>query len=189
MPGSRDESLAVALRFNSTIAAAQSDVHAAKHAFRMTDGAFLPKFYLEGRATRFDNAYPYIGVTHEDYAGKVVMSWDVFRGGQDVWRRTEMAERHTEATMRHARLQRGAYESIDKAWNARTFTLTRISALTRQLEADRKTIAPLSEYELPTLSDRPVERSKSLFHGLGIAYLGALLSFCHHQLLAALNLD
>src|SRR6476646_5506395 len=141
MPGSPDESLAVALRFNSTIAAAQSDADAAKYAFRVTDGAFAPKFYLEGRATRFDNTYPYVGVTHEDYAGKVVMSWDVFRGGQDVWRRTEMAERHTEATMRHARLQRDAYESIDKAWNARTITVTRISALTRQLEADRKTIA------------------------------------------------
>ena len=146
MPGSRDESLAVALRFNSTIAAAQSDVDAAKHAFRVTDGAFVPKLYLEGRATHYDNTYPYInGVTHEDYAGKVVMSWDIFRGGQDVWRRSEMAERHTEATMRHARLQRDANESIDKAWNARTVTVTRIAALTRQLRGGPQDHSRLSE--------------------------------------------
>jgi adhesin transport system outer membrane protein len=146
MPGSRDESLAVALRFNSTIAAAQSDVDASKHAFRATDGAFVPKLYLEGRATHYDNTYPYInGVTHEDYAGKVVMSWDIFRGGQDVWRRSEMAERHTEATMRHARLQRDANESIDKAWNARTVTVAH-SALTRQLEGE--TTPPFRRYEL-----------------------------------------
>src|SRR5437763_2288888 len=83
MPGSRDEALAVAVRFNPTILAAQSDADAAKHAFRVTDGAFVPKFYLEGRATHFDNTYPYVAgtglpsVTHEDYSGKVVMSWDI----------------------------------------------------------------------------------------------------------------
>ena len=60
MPGSRDEALAVAVRFNPTIAAAQSDADAAKHAFRVTDGAFVPKFYLEGRATHYDNSYPYV---------------------------------------------------------------------------------------------------------------------------------
>src|SRR5882724_3174928 len=60
MPGSRDEALAVTLRFNSTIAAAQSDADAAKHAFRVTDGLFVPKFYLEGRATHYDNAFPYV---------------------------------------------------------------------------------------------------------------------------------
>ena len=79
----------------------------------------------------------------------MVMSWDIFRGGQDVWNRSEKAERFTEATMRHARLQRDALESIDKAWSARTVTVTRIAALVRQLEADRKTIAAFQkEYEL-----------------------------------------
>src|SRR6266849_7606055 len=60
MPGSRDESLAVAIRFNPTILAAQADADAAKHAFRVTDGAFVPTVALEGRATHFDNTYPYI---------------------------------------------------------------------------------------------------------------------------------
>src|SRR5712671_3761160 len=78
MPGTRDEALAVAIRFNPTIQAAQADADAAKHAFRVTDGAFVPKLYLEGRATHYDNAFPYInGVTHEDYSGRVVMSWDI----------------------------------------------------------------------------------------------------------------
>jgi outer membrane protein, adhesin transport system len=191
MPGSRDESLAVALRFNSTIAAAQSDVDAAKHAFRATDGAFVPKLYLEGRATHFDNTYPYInGVTHEDYAGKVVMSWDIFRGGQDVWRRSEMAERHTEATMRHARLQRDANESIDKAWNARTVTVTRIAALTRQLEADRKTIAAFQkEYELGQRSLIDLLNAENQFFNASVSLTSAraLIIFADYQLLAAMG--
>src|SRR6478735_4913463 len=191
MPGSRDESLAVALRFNSTIAAAQSDVDASKHAFRATDGAFVPKLYLEGRATRFDNSYPYInGVTHEDYAGKVVMSWDIFRGGQDVWRRSEMAERHTEATMRHARLQRDANESIDKAWNARTITVTRIAALTRQLEADRKTIAAFQkEYELGQRSLIDLLNAENQFFNASVSLTSAraVIVFADYQLLAAMG--
>ena len=191
MPGSRDESLAVALRFNSTIAAAQSDVDASKHAFRVTDGAFVPKLYLEGRATHYDNTYPYInGVTHEDYAGKVVMSWDIFRGGQDVWRRSEMAERHTEATMRHARLQRDANESIDKAWNARTVTVTRIAALTRQLEADRKTIAAFQkEYELGQRSLIDLLNAQNQFFNASVSLTSAraLIIFADYQLLAAMG--
>jgi adhesin transport system outer membrane protein len=128
MPGSRDEALAVAVRFNPTILAAQADADAAKHAFRVTDGSFAPTVALEGRATRYDNTYPYVpGVSHEDYSGRVVMSWDIFRGGQDTWKRTEMAERYTQATMAHAKLQRDALESIDKAWSARTITATRIA--------------------------------------------------------------
>src|SRR4030095_9170178 len=113
--------------FNPTIRAAQADVDAAKHAFKVTDGAFVPNIALEGRATYLANTSPYLGVTHDDYSGKVVMSWDICRGGQDVWRRSEMAERHTEATMRHARLQRDALESIDKAWSARIITATRVA--------------------------------------------------------------
>jgi adhesin transport system outer membrane protein len=196
MPASRDESLAVALRFNSTIAAAQSDVDAAKHAFKVTDGAFVPKFYLEGRATHYDNSFPYVtnpglpNVTHEDYSGKVVMTWDIFRGGQDVWNRSEKAERFTEATMRHARLQRDAYESIDKAWNARTVTLTRIAALTRQLEADRKTIAAFQkEYELGQRSLIDLLNAQNQFFNASVSLTSAraVIIFADYQLLAAMG--
>ena len=76
-------------------------------------------------------------------------TWDIFRGGQDIWRRAEFAERYEEQTMRHARLQREAFELIDKAWAARTITNDRIAALTRQIAADRRVIdAYNKEYEL-----------------------------------------
>ncbi|MBR1280151.1 TolC family outer membrane protein [Bradyrhizobium sp. AUGA SZCCT0283] len=196
MPSSRDEALAVTLRFNSTIAAAQSDADAAKHAFRVTDGAYVPKFYLEGRATHYDNSFPYVtapgsrSATHEDYSGKVVMSWDIFRGGQDVWNRSEKAERYTEATMRHARLQRDANESIDKAWNGRTITATRIAALTRQLEADRKTIAAFQkEYELGQRSLIDLLNAQNQYFNASVSLTSAraLIVFADYQLLAAMG--
>src|SRR5947207_8744099 len=191
MPSSRDESLAVAIRFNPTILAAQADADAAKHAFRVTDGAFVPTIALEGRATRFDNTYPYIqGVTHEDYSGRVVMSWDIFRGGQDVWKRSEAAERSVQATMAHARLQRDALESIDKAWNARTITRTRIADLVRQLQADRKTIAAFQkEYELGQRSLIDLLNAENQFFNASVSLTSAraLIIFADYQLLAAMG--
>src|SRR6266478_6804124 len=191
MPGSRDESLAVAVRFNPTIQAAQADADAAKHAFRVTDGAFVPTIALEGRATRYDNTYPYIqGVTHEDYSGRVVMSWDIFRGGQDVWKRSEAAERSVQATMAHARLQRDALESIDKAWGARTITRTRIADLVRQLEAGRKTIeAYKKEYEMGQRSLIDLLNAQNQYFNTSVSLTSArgVVVFADYQLLAAMG--
>src|SRR5207244_10799863 len=87
--------------------------------------------------------------TRTDVRGMVVASWDGFRGGKNTWKRAEAAERYQEQTMRHGRLQRDAFESIDKAWAARTITMERIAALIRQIAADRKVIvAYQNEYEL-----------------------------------------
>ena len=118
------------------------------------------------------------------------MSWDIFRGGQDVWRRSEKAERFTEATMRHARLQRDAYESIDKAWNARTITATRIAALTRQLEADRKTIAAFQkEYELGQRSLIDLLNAQNQYFNAAVSLTSArgVIVFADYQLLAAMG--
>src|SRR3954469_13559793 len=190
MPSTRDEALAVAVRFNPTILAAQADADAAKHAFRVTDGAFVPTLSLEGRATHSDNTYPYLGVTHDDYSGKVVMSWDVFRGGQDVWRRSEMSERYVESTARHARLQRDAIESIDKAWAARTVTVTRIAALTRQLAADKKTISAFQkEYELGQRSLIDLLNAENQYFNAVVSLTSArgVIVFADYQLLAAMG--
>lgn len=190
MPGSKDEALATAVRFNPTISAAQADADAAKQAFRVTDGAFAPNVALEGRATRYDNTYPYLGINHEDYSGRVVMSWDIFRGGQDTWRRSEMAERYTQATMAHARLQRDAIESIDKAWSARTITRTRIADLTRQLQADRKTIAAFDkEYELGQRSLIDLLNAQNQYFNAAVSLTSArgVVVFADYQLLAAMG--
>jgi len=148
LPRLKNEALTVALRHNATLLAAESDKEAAKQAFHATSGSFVPSVALEGRASRGIDADTFIG-RRDDVSGKVVFSWDIFRGGQDAWQRVETAERYTEETMRHARLQRDALEAIDKAWAARTITANRIAALTRQLVAERKTIAIYrSEYEI-----------------------------------------
>jgi outer membrane protein, adhesin transport system len=190
LPTNKDEALAVTVRFNPTIRAATADADAAKHAFRMTDGAFVPSVALEAGAAKLDNTAPYFGVRHEDYSGKLVVSWDIFRGGQDVWRRTEMSERYTEAEMARSRLQRAALESIDQAWSARTVTVTRIEALSRQLVADRKSIAAFQkEYELGQRSLIDLLNAENQYFNAAVSLASSrgVLVFGDFQLLAAMG--
>ena len=149
MPRSRDDALAVALTENPTIKAARSDADAARYAFRTTDGTLSPTISLEGRSQKDYNASPTLPGRSNNQSGLLTFSWDVLRGGQDSWRRVEMSERYIEASQRHARLQREAFSSVDKAWAARTIASEQAEALRRQVESDRKVISAYTkEYEL-----------------------------------------
>ncbi len=189
LPASRDESLAIALRFNPTIQAAERDADAAKYAFHSTAGAFVPTVTLEGRAQRGNNSDNFYG-QYTEASGKLVFSWDVFRGGQDMWRRAEMGERYIEQTQRWSRLQREAYTALDKAWAARTLTADRIAALQRQIASDRRVIAAYTkEYELGqrSLIDL-LNANNQMFVGL-VSLESALgvAVFADYQLLAAMG--
>jgi adhesin transport system outer membrane protein len=189
LPTSRDESLALALRHNPTIQAAQADADAAKYDFHATTGDFVPNVSLEGRALRGNNSDTIFGY-HTDVSGKLVVSWDVFKGGQDTWHRAEMAERYTESTMHHAKLQRDALESIDKAWNARTITADRIVALQRQIGSDRRVItAYQKEYELGQRSLIDLLNGENqLFNALvSLESSKGVIVFADYQLLAAVG--
>ncbi|MBN9403640.1 MAG: hypothetical protein J0I30_12650, partial [Burkholderiales bacterium] len=81
---------------------AGADVEAAKRAFDATAGAFVPNVALEGRALRGVDSIIYPG-QRDEVSGKVVVSCDIFRGGQDSWKRAEAAERMVEEQHKHAR--------------------------------------------------------------------------------------
>ena len=92
--------------------------------------------------------------------------------------------------MRHARLQRGAYESIDKAWAARTITAERIAALIRQIDADRKVISAYQkEYELGqrSLIDLLNAQNQLFNAGVSLESTRGVAIFADYQLLAAMG--
>jgi len=189
LPRSRDEALAVTLRSNPTIAAAQADRDAAKHGFDATAGAFVPNVAFEGRALWGTNTGTTFG-DRTDYSAMVVASWDVFRGGQDAWRRVEASERYQQQSMAHARIQRAAYESIDKAWAARTITSDRIAALIRQIEADRRVISAYQkEYELGqrSLIDLLNAQNQLFNASVSLESTRGVSVFADYQLLAAMG--
>ena len=189
LPGSRDASLAVALQYNPTIRAAQSDSDAAKYAFHGTAGGYLPNVSLEARTLRGADADNIFGYRTEQ-SGKVVLSWELFNGGQSSWKRAAAAERYTEASMAHAKLQRAAFESLDKAWAARTVTQDRVAALLRQVDADRKAIAAFEkEYELGQRSVIDLLNVENqLYVGLvSLESTRGVAVFADYQLLAAMG--
>ncbi|HET9718101.1 MAG TPA: TolC family outer membrane protein [Pseudolabrys sp.] len=189
LPRTKDIALKTALDYNPTLLAADSDREAAKQAFHATDGAFVPTVSLEGRASRGVDSDTFIG-RRDEVSGKIVISWDIFRGGQDLWQRAEMAERYTEETMRHARLQRDALEAIDRAWAARTLTASRVAALQRQLAAEKKTIAIYrSEYEIGRRSLIDLLNAENQYFDAAVSLTSArgVIVFADYQLLAAMG--
>jgi adhesin transport system outer membrane protein len=189
LPASKDEALAVALRHNPTIKAAASDADAAKYGFDATAGSFVPNISLEARTLRGIDSDTIFGPRSET-SGKVVLGWDLFTGGQDSWKRVAAAERYNEQKMRHARLQRDAFESLDKAWAARTITSDRAAALLRQVSADRKAIAAYNkEYELGQRSLIDLLNAENqLYNGLvSLESTRDVAIFADYQLLAAMG--
>jgi adhesin transport system outer membrane protein len=186
---SKDAALAVALRHNPTIRAAELDADAAKYGFDATAGSFVPNVSLEGRTLRGIDSDTIYGRRSES-SGKVVLGWDLFTGGQDSWKRTAAAERYNEQKMRLARLQRDAFEALDKAWSARTITSDRAAALLRQVNADRKTIVAYNkEYELGQRSLIDLLNAENqLYNGLvSLESTRDVAIFADYQLLAAMG--
>jgi len=189
MPSNKQESLDVAYKFNPTLRAAGADVAAAKRGFDATTGAFMPTLALEGRASRGKESILY-STQYDEVSGKLVASWDIFNGGQSSWKREEAAQRMIEEQQRHARLQRDALESIDKAWAARTITADRVAALMRDVEASRRTFAAYNkEYELGQRTLIDLLNSQNQFFNANVSLISArgVVVFADYQLLAAMG--
>src|SRR4051794_11741041 len=190
LPNSRDESLDVAFKYNPTIRAAGADVIAAKRAFDATAGEFVPNVALEGRASRGKDSIVYPNQQYDQVSGKVVVSWDIFNGGQSSWKRAEAGERMIEEQQRHARLQREALESLDKAWAARTITAERAAALLRDVDAARRTfVAYNKEYELGQRTLIDLLNSQNQYFNANVSLVSArgVTVFADYQLLAAMG--
>src|SRR5215475_15490978 len=92
--------------------------------------------------------------------------------------------------MRHARLQRDALESIDKAWSARIITATRVADLTRQMTAARKTITAYDkEYELGQRSLIDLLNAQNQYFNAVVSLTSArgVIVFADYQMLAAMG--
>ena len=189
LPGSKDHILAVTLTDNPTIKAAQADQDAAREAFHSAAGAFMPNVALEARATQGHDTLGFPQHFSEESL-KVVASWDIFRGGQDTWKRVETAERYNQTTMAHARLQRDANELVDKAWAARVITADRIVKLQLQVDAAGKVITAYSkEYDLGQRSLIDLLNAENTSFNAQVSLISArsVVVFADYQLLAAMG--
>jgi adhesin transport system outer membrane protein len=102
----------------------------------------------------------------------------------------ETAERYNQTTMAHARLQRDANESVDKAWAARVITADRIAKLQLQVEAAGKVITAYSkEYDLGQRSLIDLLNAENTSFNAQVSLISArsVAVFADYQLLAAMG--
>src|SRR6185436_2790867 len=98
--------------------------------------------------------------------------------------------RYNQTTMAHARLQRDANESVDKAWAARVITADRIAALVLQTDAARKVIEAYSkEYDLGQRSLIDLLNAENTSFNAQVSLISArsVAVFADYQLLAAMG--
>jgi adhesin transport system outer membrane protein len=91
---------------------------------------------------------------------------------------------------KHARLQRDALESLDKAWAARTITTDRAAALLREVEAARRTFAAYNkEYELGQRTLIDLLNAQNQYFNAQVSLVSArgVTVFADYQLLAAMG--
>ncbi len=134
---SRDALIENALTHREELAQATSGQRLADAQQRITGASFLPSIALaasygvQGDRYRF-NAKNDVGLA------SLVMSWNLFNGGQDAARREQAHATRTEADFRHREAERAIRLQVANAYDAvETARTTLISAADRRVSAER----------------------------------------------------
>ncbi|HOV05173.1 MAG TPA: TolC family outer membrane protein [Kaistiaceae bacterium] len=171
---------------NQIIKAALADSDAARFEYEMSKGAFYPTVALTGSATVGDDLGGVSG-RNNTYEAKVVASWNVFNGGIDKARKSELAERWTEKQIHVDVLRRDAREAVERSFAAVTTVASRIADLEREVAANQRVVvAYAKEYEIGqrTLLDR-LDAENALFNArIQLESARAIYLFATYQLRA-----
>ena len=117
IPGSLEESIALARQQNPRVREAQADLDAARALVRKAKADVAPTVSLEGNARIGDDIDGFRGETN-DLQGGLVMRWDIFNGGINRSKIQEMYRRERETQFRLDQMVREAEEDVRVAWNA-----------------------------------------------------------------------
>jgi adhesin transport system outer membrane protein len=117
IPGSLEESIALARQQNPRVREAQADLDAARAVVRKAKADVAPTVSLEGNARIGDDIDGFRGETN-DLQGGLVMRWDIFNGGINRAKIQEMYRRERETQFRLDQMVREAEEDVRVAWNA-----------------------------------------------------------------------
>lgn len=135
LPPSVEEAINTALENNPTIAVNRADVAAARAEYDGSKSSFLPTVELEINGTADRNLEGTRGGDYEASAF-VTVNYNLFNGFQDRHGRKELMARIGENRQRLNRAIRLTEEEMRLAWNARTSALERVTAQTREAEAN-----------------------------------------------------
>ena len=135
LPENEAAAVAMALKLNPTIAVTRADLETAKADYQSTRAGFWPRVDLEVGANSNRNLEGTRGQT-SDITALVVMRYNLFNGGADAARRQEFIARIAEARQRMLQVQRATELEMRIAWNALDTARERLTALSRQVQAN-----------------------------------------------------
>lgn len=139
IPPTVEGAVASGIAGNNAVRAAAETIVAQRAAADATLSTFYPKFDLEFAGKRDENIGGVEG-PNSDFTAKILMTYNLYRGGGDSARRQAALAQQSEALQRHAETRRSVERSIRTAYNALQIAQDRIPVLKGHVEASERAL-------------------------------------------------
>lgn len=115
LPRGLQDAIGTARKNNPRIKIATADIDAAAALVKKARAGYYPKLFLEGRARTGNDIDGAEGHT-DDLQGRVVMKWNIFRGGIDAANEQEQIRRTSEERLQLHQVHREVEEAVRISW-------------------------------------------------------------------------
>ncbi|MDA0262015.1 MAG: TolC family outer membrane protein [Proteobacteria bacterium] len=141
---SAGEALVSGVDGNPAVRAAQQNVKALGGDLKATRAPFLPRFDLELDGRRDENTGGVDG-PNTDFTAKLVMTYNLYRGGGDTARRRQTRALVAEAQQREGEIRRLVAQAIQVSYNAYQIASDRIPVLEGHVASSTRALAAYYE--------------------------------------------
>jgi len=140
LPATVDEMVERALENSPTLGVLGADIKAATARRAAADAAFYPEFNFVVNGRRGDDVDGISG-RNDEVSAQVVMSWNLYNGGADTARKSELNHRLNATRGRNDDARRAVEEDIRRTWAAMQNAKARAAQFGAQAAANEKVVA------------------------------------------------
>ena len=137
LPPSVDMAVAVAVESSPPVAIANADIRVAQAELRASRADFYPKVNLELAEQWNRNDSGVKGANREELA-LVVMTWNIFRGGETVAKNEEFVQRLAESREVLGQAERSVEQEARLSWSSLQSAKNQVAAIETQVLANEK---------------------------------------------------
>lgn len=139
LPASLSDAVALGYKAAPQVQSAEADLEAAQAGLAATDAPFYPRVDVELGATKGKNVDGVRGL-NDEYDARLVVRYNLYRGGGDQARRSEALHRQSEARARLEVARRQVEEDLRSAWAAMLSARNQAKALSDQVAANQQVV-------------------------------------------------
>ncbi|MBB4284931.1 TolC family outer membrane protein [Roseospira goensis] len=140
LPGRLDEAVAYAINNSPTLRARAAEIDEAAAVHREAAARYYPTINLELQHSRNYNVDGANGANN-DASALLRLNWNLFNGGIDTARRSELAHRVGEQRAETMNVERAIAEETKISWNALDAARTRVGILREQVSSNTEVVA------------------------------------------------